>query len=162
LENSGAKDGHGRRNKAVFFEPFEEFWLEGSNDEACLSDEGVDGTIHLLPGDGRSDIYLQMWGNSKLGVLLIYSKIGAPGSFAFTSKGDFSKLGLYVRTMRGDIRPAWLYVQFEDAWKAVKEFIETDGARPKSIEWVSNKELTPDTFPDPIPEHLGGPRLKCI
>ncbi len=94
---------------------------------------------------------------------MIYSKRGAPGSFSFTSKGDFSKLGLYTQTMRGDIRPAWLYIPFEEAWKAVKEFIETNGdVLPTSIEWISNKDLTRDTFPDPIPERLGGPKLKFI
>ena len=32
---------------------------------------------------------------------------------------------------------------------ALKEFIETDGALPKSIEWIANKDLPPGTFPDP-------------
>ena len=113
-------------------------------------------------GEGRVDIRLEMWGNPKLGVLLIYSKLGRPDGFAFTSKGDFSRQGLYTQTLHGDPMPAWLYIPFEEAWKAVKEFIETDGALPKSIEWISNKDLTPDTFPDPIPERLGGPRLRYI
>nr|WP_292612931.1 Imm1 family immunity protein [Nitrobacter sp. 62-13] len=38
---------------------------------------------------------------------------------------------------------------FPVAWKAVKEFIETDGELPTSIEWVANSDLSPETFPDP-------------
>jgi hypothetical protein len=33
--------------------------------------------------------------------------------------------------------------------KAVKEFLETDGELPKSIEWVANADLPRNTFPDP-------------
>jgi hypothetical protein len=33
--------------------------------------------------------------------------------------------------------------------EAVKEFIETDGALPKSIEWIANRDLPPNTFPEP-------------
>lgn len=149
--------------RPYFFEYRGDIWLHDSDtDEAMLVIEGADGTEKLHYLEGRVDIRLQMWASPKLGVLLIYSKLGAPGGFAFTSKGDYSKLGFYTQTLRGDIRPAWLYIPFEDAWKAVKEFIETDGALPKSIEWISNKDLTPDTFPDPIPERLGGPKLKFI
>jgi len=45
--------------------------------------------------------------------------------------------------------PVGLYVPFEAAWHAVKEFIETDGALPKSIAWISDDDLPNDTFPDP-------------
>jgi hypothetical protein len=33
--------------------------------------------------------------------------------------------------------------------QAVKEFIETDGELSKSIEWIANKDLPPNTFPEP-------------
>jgi len=39
-------------------------------------------------------------------------------------------------------------------WLAVKELIETDGALPKSIEWVADKDLPAGTFPDPGSPHL--------
>jgi hypothetical protein len=32
---------------------------------------------------------------------------------------------------------------------AVKEFIETDGGLPSSIEWIANNDLPPNTFPLP-------------
>jgi hypothetical protein len=146
-----------------FLAPFGKAWFNtGGNNGAVLSYEGIDGTEHLGDGEGRIDIRLEMWGNPKLGVLLLYSKLGAPGGYMFTSKGDSSKKGLYTRTLHNDIHPAWLYITFEKAWRGVKEFIEADGALPKSIEWISNRDLTSDTFPDPIPERLGGPKLKFI
>jgi hypothetical protein len=45
--------------------------------------------------------------------------------------------------------PIGLFIPFAEAWKAVKEFIETEGELPKSIEWVRNRDLPPNTFPDP-------------
>ena len=45
--------------------------------------------------------------------------------------------------------PIGLYIPFENAWKAVKEYIVTDGELPKSIEWIANQDLPADTFPDP-------------
>ena len=38
---------------------------------------------------------------------------------------------------------------FPNAWKAVKEFIETDGELPKSIEWIASSDLPPEAYPDP-------------
>jgi hypothetical protein len=138
-----------------FLAPSGHAWFDtGGNDGAELSCEGLDGTEHLHYGEGRVDIRLQMWGNPKLGVLLIYSKLGAPGGFMFTSKGDFSNRGRYTRTLHSDLMPLWHYIPFEGAWKAVKEFIETDGALPKSIEWISNKDLHEDTFPVPHDERF--------
>jgi hypothetical protein len=34
------------------------------------------------------------------------------------------------------------------AWKTVKEFIETEGDLPTSIDWISNHDLPLGTFPD--------------
>ena len=45
--------------------------------------------------------------------------------------------------------PIGLYIPFERAFAAVKEFIETDGELPKSIEWIANRELPPNAFPRP-------------
>jgi hypothetical protein len=33
--------------------------------------------------------------------------------------------------------------------EAVKEFIETDGELPKSIEWIADPDIPPGAFPDP-------------
>lgn len=72
-----------------------------------------------------------MYGMPKLGVLLIYHRSFAK---AYTSKGDLSRLGEWVRNLDNDPLPVGLFIPFKSAWLAVKEFIETDGALPKSIE----------------------------
>jgi hypothetical protein len=51
--------------------------------------------------------------------------------------------------------PVGLFIPFKRAWLAVKEFIETDGELPKSIEWIANKDLPAGTFSDPGSPHLG-------
>ena len=51
-----------------------------------------------------------------------------------------------------------LFIPFEAAWKAVKEFIERDGELPKSIGWIASGDLPPDAFPEPTwpPQRLPG------
>jgi hypothetical protein len=125
-------------------------WFHDSgNDSARLDAIGVDGGDDLPFGRGRVDVNLWMWGHPDLGVLLIYQKAGGGHHEAFTSKGDLSKLKQWVRTLHGDPMPIGLYIPFERAWLAVKEFIETDGQLPNSIEWVRTSDLPDQTFPDP-------------
>lgn len=90
-----------------------------------------------------------MWGNPELGVLLIWQKYSGGYSEAFPSKGDLTKLDQWVRSLHDTPLPVGLFIPFPKAWLAVKEFIETDGELPKSIEWVANKDLPAGTFPDP-------------
>jgi hypothetical protein len=80
---------------------------------------------------------------------LFYHKYGGDYNEAYTSKGDLSRLREWVRNLHNTPLPVGLFIPFERAYAAVKEFIETDGALPKSIEWVTNKDLPPGTFPDP-------------
>jgi hypothetical protein len=60
-----------------------------------------------------------------------------------------TRLREWVRSLHDTPLPVGLFIPFEQAWKAVKEFIETDGQLPKSIEWIANRDLPPNTFPDP-------------
>jgi hypothetical protein len=150
----GAFDGDGwpdpEELKPYFLGTLEKRWaFETGNDDWCLSAEGVDGTEHLEASKGRIDIDLQMWGHPRFGVLLIWSKWGGGHSETYSSKGDLTRLREWVRTLHDDLRPIGLFIPFEQAWKAVKEFIETDGAMPKSIEWIANRDLPPNTFPEP-------------
>lgn len=124
-------------------------WFFETNDSASLRALGVDGTERLEANRGRIDIGLRMWAEPKHGVMLIWSKWGGGYKQMFTSKGDMSRLREYVRTMHGDDMPVSFYIPFAEAWKAVKEFLETDGQLPKSIEWVENSTLPRDTFPEP-------------
>ena len=45
--------------------------------------------------------------------------------------------------------PVGLFIPFAEAWKAVKEFMETEGQLPTSIEWIKGEDLPEGTFPDP-------------
>jgi Immunity protein Imm1 len=121
----------------------------GRNDNWGLTIEGLHGTEALEQYKDRVDSWLDMWGHPEHGVLIIYQKYGGGYRDAFTSKGDMSRLREIVRTKQGDPMPIGLFIPFAEAWKAVKEFIETDGELPKSIAWVANKDLPPNTFPDP-------------
>ncbi len=134
-----------------FLGPSDNRWFNtGGNDGALLTAEGLEGTEHLKPLDrNRITIWLQMWGKPSLGVLLTYTKFGGPYSDAYTSVGDLRRLKEFVRSLHGDPLPVGLFIPFEEAWKAVKEFIETDGALPKSIDWIEDEKLPPETFPGP-------------
>lgn len=87
--------------------------------------------------------------SSDLGVLIVWSKWGGGHKETYTSKGDLSRLRDLVRGMHGTPLPVGLFISFEIAWPAVKEFLLTDGGLPKSIEWIANSDLPPNTFPDP-------------
>jgi hypothetical protein len=139
-----------RELERYFLAPAGERWFfETRNDSGGFSAEGVDGTEHLEANKGRIDIDLQMWGNPDLGVLLIYSKWGGGHKQIYSSKRDPRRLREWVRSTHDTLLPIGLFVPFEVAWLAVKEFIETDGQLPKSIEWIANRDLPPGTFPDP-------------
>lgn len=129
--------------------PGQRWTFETGNDGGSLSLEGVDGTEHLEEGKGRIDIHLVMSGHPVLGVLLMYNKWGGGHKETYNSKGDLSRLREWVRSMHGTPLPVGLFIPYEKAWQAVKEFMETEGALPTSIEWIANRDLPPKTFPDP-------------
>lgn len=150
----GQFDGPGwpepKKLERFFLGSRDQCWIyDGGNDNWLLSVEGLDGTEHLLPHSGRIDIRLDMYGHPRFGVLLIWWKRGGGQDQMFSSKGDLRRLREWVRTLQEDLRPIGLFVPFEQAWKAIKEFIENDGALPGSIEWIANRELPPNTFPEP-------------
>lgn len=122
------------------------------NDSWGVSAEGVDGTEHL-PDEERIDIHLTILGNLDHGVLLHYRKWGGASKETYWSKGDLGRLHEWVTTRHGDVMPIGLYIPFESAWTAVKEFMERDGALPESIAWVPANDLPDDAFPDPYPYH---------
>jgi hypothetical protein len=126
-----------------------EWSYRGGNDSWGLWAEGADSTEHFEPNKGRIDIHLDMWGHPQHGVLLIYKKWGGGHKQTYSSKGDVNRLREWVRTTHDDPMPVGLYIPFEKAWKAVEEFIKTDGQLPRSIEWIANRDLPPNTFPLP-------------
>jgi hypothetical protein len=48
--------------------------------------------------------------------------------------------------LHGTPLPVGLFIPFEKAWLAVKEFMETDGKLPKSIDWIENDNCRPERF----------------
>jgi hypothetical protein len=128
--------------------PGQRWTFDTGNDNWGLYAEGVDGTEGLEEND-RIDVTLHMWGHPDLGVLLIYSKWGGGFKNLYSSKGDLSRLREWVRSTHETPLPVGLFIPYAIAWRAVKEFIETDGKLPKNIEWIANKDLPKGTFPDP-------------
>lgn len=129
--------------------PGPRWFFQTGNDGAVFYADGVDGTEHLPANEGRIDIRLEMWAHSELGVLLIWSKWGGGFKLTYSSKGDLSRLREWVRSLHDTPLPVGLFVPFERAWAALKEFIEHDCKLPTSIEWIANHDLPPNTFPDP-------------
>jgi hypothetical protein len=129
--------------------PGQRWFFETENDSAALFAEGADGTEHLELGKGRIDIRLEMWGHPEHGVLLIWSKWGGGHKETYSSKGDLSRLGEWVRSTHDTPLPVGLFIPYVMAWLAVKEFIQNDGRLPKSIAWIANRDLPSNTFPDP-------------
>ena len=133
-----------------FAPPGQEWFHTGGNDTAGLTAEGLYGTENEDHLNGnRVDLDFYIYGIPSLGVLLIYHKHGGGYQEVFTSKGDMTRLCEWVRNLHNDPLPVGLFIPFPKAYDAVKEFIETDGQLPKCIEWVANKDLPPNTFPDP-------------
>jgi hypothetical protein len=125
-------------------------WFDvGGNDSGGLDIKGMYGTEGLTPYQDRVDASLSMWGNPDLGVLLMYRKYGGGYRDAFHSKGDLSHLKEWVRSLHDTPLPIGLFIPFDKVWLAVKEFVETEGELPKSIEWVAALDLPEGTFPDP-------------
>jgi hypothetical protein len=91
-----------------------------------------------------------------LGVYLIYDKWDGRTrqKYSYAPKGDFSRLGEFVESLHGTPLSVGLFVSFPKAWKAVKEFMETDGELPTSIEWIATRDLPPETFPIPKPPSM--------
>jgi hypothetical protein len=129
-------------------------FFESGNDSWGLKAQGLDGTEHLQAHKGRIDIDLTILGNLEHGVLLFYRKWGGEYQDRYYSKGDQRRLFELVKTAHGDLMPIGLFIPWDTAWKAIKEFIEIDGALPKSIEWIADRDLPPEVFPDPRAHRL--------
>jgi hypothetical protein len=123
-------------------------FFEDGNDSWGLDVEDVDDTGALQGNAGRTDLHLTIQGHPDYGVLLQYRKVGGTNE-TYYSKGELKRLSEWVTTLHGDRMPIGLYVPFEIAWLAIKEFMEREGALPTSIEWVAGHDLPPETFPDP-------------
>jgi hypothetical protein len=120
-----------RQLEPYFFAPVGKEWFQNArNDGAILMDQAAYGTDDLPIGNGRINISLQLWGKPRLGVLLVYSRLGGRYADMFSSKGNMTRIREWVRSTHGDPLPIGLFIPFVPAYQAVKEFIETDGELP--------------------------------
>lgn len=124
--------------------------MQGGNDSGAFSITDLDANGHL-PRLDSVDINLYIIANPTYGVTLQYSRWDGTVQRrdSYFSKGNLGRLDRFVRSLHDNRLSIGLFIPFEDAWKAIKEFIETDGERPTSIEWIAGCDLPPDTFPDP-------------
>lgn len=118
------------------------------NNHWCVTARGVDGT-EGLPFDRRIDIDLHIIGRPDLGVLLLYERMSATDGYSYYSVGDPKMLRTLVKAKQGSRMPMGLFIPFEQALGAVMEFIHTDGALPKCIEWIASADLPEGSFPEP-------------
>src|SRR5262245_30045949 len=132
--------------------PEENWRFDIGEDRAGFTLEGFDDTDHLLALDaGRSRVTLYLQVHPIFGMLLQWSKWDGRRreGHTFASKGDLRRLGQFVWNRHGSLHPVALFIPYPTAWKAVKEFLETDGALPKGIEWIAASDVPPETFPEP-------------
>ena len=61
----------------------------------------------------------------------------------YCSTGDLRLLGRFMYSLQGEPYSLGLFIPFEEAFKAVKEFIESDGELPTNIGWISGEGLPP-------------------
>jgi hypothetical protein len=127
----------------------------GGNDSWGLTVEGLAGTAGL-PEIDQVTVSLFMFGNRDLGAYLLYDKWDGRirHKYRYVPKGDLRRIGEFVKSLHGDELSVGLFIPFPKAWKVVKEFMQTDGGRTSSIEWIDTRDLPPETFPVPKPPSM--------
>jgi hypothetical protein len=129
-----------------------EWSYRGGNDSWVMSVSGLYDTADR-PDNDQVSVSLAMIGNPELGVYLDYRKWDGrirQGS-SYSPKGDLTRLLEFVDSLHETPLSIGLFIPFPKAWRAVKEFMETDGALPTSIEWIADYDLPPEAFPVPGP-----------
>jgi hypothetical protein len=125
-----------------------DFFASG-NDNWGLAAEGVDGTHRLPARQGRADVDLTIQGHPDLGVLLQWQRTGRIPIETYYSRGDLTKLMQWVKDTNGYRHSVGLFIPFETAWLAIKEFMERDGALPSAIKWIRSGDIPKEVFPPP-------------
>jgi hypothetical protein len=124
-------------------------FFDGGNDCWGLTAEGVDGTGHLALHKGRLDVNLTILGHPTLGVMLQWRKTGRVPIETYYPKGDMTRVLQWTKDLRGYLHPVGLFLSYEGAWRAIKEFVEREAALPSCVEWIRDKDLPKGTFPPP-------------
>jgi hypothetical protein len=123
--------------------------MAGGNDNWGFTIDGLDGTTHLPDEEDRVVVDLNMIGFPGRGVAFVYAKWDGRTKqrHDYASKGDMRRVKETVYAAQYTPVSVGTIVPFADAYRAVKEFMETDGELPRSIEWVSVDELPPRASP---------------
>jgi hypothetical protein len=138
-----------RELERYFLDPTGEAWPhEDGNDEWGLDVDGLYGTSNLGNPDDRVIVHLAITGYPNLGATLHYAKWDGRTRerLHVSSQGDLRRLNEIVVSMQGTPMSAGLFVPFADAYRAVKEFMETDGELPPSIRWGPGAEIPQEAF----------------
>ena len=125
-------------------------WASRGNDSWALRAEGLYGTAVLAQSDAVA-VDLRMMGSPDHGVTLDFARRHGRVRRLdrYCSVSDLGRLGRFMYSLQGHPYPLGLFIPFEEAFMAVKEFIESDGELPTSIGWVSGEGLLPEPFPFP-------------
>jgi hypothetical protein len=104
-----------------------------------------------LPQPDAVNVDLRMMGSLEHGVTLDFARWHGRirRLDRYCSDGDLRRLGQFMYSLQGHPYSLGLFIPFEEAFKAVKEFIESDGELPTCIGWISGKDLLPERFPVP-------------
>jgi hypothetical protein len=133
-----------------YFSAGGKLWTSRGNDNWGLRAEGLYGTA-ILPQSDAVNVDLRMMGSPEHGVTLDFARWHGRirRLDRYCSVGDLSRFGRFMYSLQGNPYSLGLFIPFEEAFKAVKEFIENDGELPTSIGWISGEGLLPKAFPVP-------------
>jgi hypothetical protein len=137
------------RDRASLYRSSGQEWTySGGNDGGSLTIEGAYGTASA-PRLDQVNMTLYMTGHPGAGAFLQYARWDGRvrRKQVFYSKGNLERLGEFVDSLHGDRMSIGLFIPFPVAWNAVRQFMETDGELPDSIEWVASTDLPRETFP---------------
>ena len=122
-------------------------FLETGDDSGLFTVDGIEGTDHLEDTScGRKEVNLWLTAHPAFGVMLQWSKWDGKQHQDYHSSGDLTRLREAIPSSHGSKCPLGLFVPLEDAWKAIKDFLENEGGRSNKIAWIESKDLPPDIF----------------
>ena len=120
-------------------------------DGGCFSIEWIYDKGGSIPQFGLVGAILYMHMHPDHGIKLQYSRWDRriEKKETYHSKGDLARLKQFVRSFHRTPLSIGLFIPFEIGRKAVKEFLQTDGELPQSVNWISDDDLPSEVFPLP-------------
>lgn len=120
------------------------------SDGGNLSVDGLYGTEGLPERGGLVTATLYIFMNAQFGASLQLTRWDGRTQKQTThvSKGDLSRLDVFVFSKHETPLSVGLFIPFERAWLAVKEFMKTEGELPTAITWCDARDLPSGTWPD--------------